>query len=114
MLLLAKGHVRGSRVTTLGEGDVDPAPMTAEVEERPLATTAREPRSKSPIKATETASAWRPGWFEERRTFGRMPGALDGGIRVTCDLRGNFLVTIYWLSYANRRWLLDSGMGLRS
>ena len=57
MLLLAKGHVRASRVAVFGDGDVEREP-TAAAElpgGRPAITRASDPRTRTPMSAIARA-----------------------------------------------------------
>ena len=59
MLSLEKGHVRGSRTTAFGEGDVERWPTAAVGPQRepPANTRARDPRTRTPMSAIARARA---------------------------------------------------------
>ena len=59
MLLLAKGHVRASRVAVFGDGEVDLWPTAAAElpRETPATKTATDPRTRMPMSAIARARA---------------------------------------------------------
>ena len=59
MLSLEKGHVRASRTTVFGEGDVDRESTAAVGPQRevPAITRARDPRTRTPMSAIARARA---------------------------------------------------------